>query len=165
MWITGGWSPSGKSLQLQIPPEDLTWTHHTNIITKTAALLPLQTQEAQYGERRHLNFYQEYNSGPGKSCPEHQQSGSAIHGGALNCRIKSRWIKTDDPQTVPATAVWSSGSSPAWGPDHHTQEQGYSTEKSNCVTLAHLFTFAHPVIRSVLQGELSGDGCYDVSAL
>lgn len=26
-----------------------------------------------------------------------QQSGSAIHGGALNCRNKSRWIKTDEP--------------------------------------------------------------------
>lgn len=122
MWIAGGWSPSGKSFRFRFLrfhiTEDLTWTHHTN------------------GKRRHLNFYQEYNRGSAQNISradlpsmEELWTAGTSPDGSKQMTLRLFQLLPSGPQ------------GPAWGPDHHTQEHFYSTtEKSICVTLAHLFT-------------------------
>lgn len=156
MWITGGWHPSGKGLQLQVPQvshqKDLTWTHHINIIIKTEALLPLQTQEAQHGERNHLNSAERI-CHPWRSSELQEQVQMD----------QNRW-------TIRLFQLLPSG------PQGPAQQEALTTtlrnsffqQQKNRVTLADLFTytvFAHPLIGSVLRGKLSDDGCYDVLAL
>lgn len=141
--------------------EDLTWTHHTNIITNSSS--PLQTQEAQRGERRHLNSIR------------------SITGGLV--RTAQNISRGDLPSME---GLWTAGTSPDGskqmtlrlfqlllsGPQHEalttTLRNIFIQQKKSPIgwpQRIYLHIFAYPVIRSVLQGELSDDGWYYVLAL